>query len=147
MWALPPEPATEPGGGAVVYWKIGAGGVVSAGAVAQTDAVFTNVLYGATRPGTRTMSEAFDPDRRLRSVSGAAWSRSRTGVIPPAWTNSGFDSCERIPTSGSRADRRSPTTDAVWHWYTASRRVIDPSTGSSNTRSAAFSPADGRSPE
>ena len=35
---------------------------------------------------------------------------------------------------------------APWHWNTATRRVMAPSTGSSKTMSAWLRPADGRSP-
>ncbi len=46
--------------------------------------------------------------------------------MPPAWKNSGFESWDRIATSGSRAERRSPTSAAPWHWNTATRRVYGP---------------------
>ena len=44
-----------------------------------------------------------------------------TGSIPPACTNSGSDSWDRMPTSGWRAERRSPTRAAPWHWNTATQ--------------------------
>ncbi len=69
-----------------------------------------------------------------------------TGSMPPACTNSGWESWERMPASGSRAERRSPTNRDPWHWNTASRRVMAPSTGSSKTMSAWLRPDEGRSP-
>ncbi len=62
MWTLAPEPATEPLGSAVEYWKIGAGGVVSAGSRAHRVAVFTKVEYGATRPDCWMMAEPLPPE-------------------------------------------------------------------------------------
>ncbi len=71
--------------------------------------------------------------------------RAMTGSMPPAWTKRGSENWERMPASGWRADRMSPTSGAPWHWYTASSRVMAPSTGSSKTTSAWLSPEDGRS--
>ena len=49
-----------------------------------------------------------------------------------------------IPWSACRAERIGPTSGAYWHWNTTTRRVMNPSTGSSKTMSALSIPDQGR---
>ena len=72
---------------------------------------------------------------------------SITGWIPPTWARSGVPNWPRMPMSMLRADRIGPTTLVPWHWKTAAKRVIPPSTGSSKTMSALLSPVWGRAPD
>jgi hypothetical protein len=126
--------------------KRGAGGVVSEGSRAHRACGSTKVEYGAYRPAGWMTVAADVPPRTFSPMSGASASRASTGSMPPAWAKIGSESWERIPTSGSRAERTSPTRAGAWHWKTATRRVMAPSIGSSKTMSAWLSPSEGRSP-
>ena len=64
--------------------------------------------------------------------------------MPPTWTRMGLLSWSRICRSTTRAERMGPMSGGLWHWNTAAKRVMPPSTGSSKTMSASLSPVWGR---
>ena len=67
-----------------------------------------------------------------------------TGLMPPTCASSGLPSCPRMPMSMLRAERTGPISADVWHWNTAAKRVMPPSTGSSKMMSALSRPDWGR---
>ena len=67
----------------------------------------------------------------------------RTWLIEPTWIRIGWLSRSAIPWSAWRAERIGPTSEASWHWKTATSRVMNPSTGSSKTMSALSIPDQG----
>ena len=56
--------------------------------------------------------------------------------MPPTCTRMGLLSWSRICRSTARAERMGPIRAGLWHWNTAAKRVMPPSTGSSKTMSA-----------
>ena len=135
------------GGGAAEYWKIGAGGVVSPGTERPHRRGVGEGRVRGVPARFRMMIELWPPPRMLL-VRGAG---RRPGGPAPG-DPPGVDE-DRVGQLGQDARRRArgPTAcrrpgTAAWHWNTATSRVQVPSTGSSKTMSAWFSPAEGRSP-
>ena len=93
---------------------MGAGGVVSDGLSAHTGRWWRRWRRGRTGPARMDGGRAaVRRCRRFSSLRGAAASRARTGSIPPAWTNSGLDSWDRMADVGLAgrpqvADQRRP---------------------------------------
>src|ERR1051326_4278220 len=71
-------------------------------------------------------------------------SASSDGGLPEALPNRDLPNWFTMYTSACRTLRTGSTRAASRHWYTTTKRVIPPSTGSSNTMSAVSSPTWGR---
>ena len=72
-------------------------------------------------------------------IGEAAMSAS-TGSMPPTLTRSGRPNCPEDADVDVAGGPDRSHLGASWHWKTATKRVMPPSTGSSKTMSAASRP-------